>query len=267
MLPLRVTRLLPIALLVCLAAGAAEPRPAAARELTTDRPDTTETPFTVEPGRMQLEMSVASWTRDRLDGVRTTEWEVAPFNLRVGVTRATELGLFLTPQVHRTERLRGGPKTTTRGVGDVVLRGKLNFTGNDGGPFGSGVFVDVKLPTAAEGIGNDKTELAVAFPFTFEVAAGWDGAGMTVIERAYSDAGRYEAVWTNTLSFARDVANDVGVFFELVSTSGAGSHVLLFDCGVTRRFGPDLQLDAGVNIGLSRTAPDLGVFAGLSRRF
>ncbi|MES2694640.1 MAG: hypothetical protein V4773_14280, partial [Verrucomicrobiota bacterium] len=57
---------------------------AGTRELTTDRPDTTETPFTIEPGKVQLETSVATWSRDRLDGVRTTEWEIAPFNVRIG---------------------------------------------------------------------------------------------------------------------------------------------------------------------------------------
>lgn len=237
------------------------------RELTTDRPDTTETPFTVEPGRVQLEASVASWTRDRQQGVKTTEWEVAPFNARVGITPRTELGIFVTPQVRRTEEDRSGAKTVTRGVGDSVLRAKVNFTGNDGGAFGSGVMLDVKVPTAADGIGNDKTELAVTFPVTFEVGAGWDGAAMTTIERAYTDAGKYEGVWTNTFSLAREVVTDVGVFFEAVSTTGVGRHVLVFDCGVTRRLGPNLQLDAGVNIGVSKTAPDLGAFVGFARRW
>jgi len=237
------------------------------RELTTDRPDTTETPFTVEPGRVQLEASVASWTRDRQQGVKTTEWELAPFNARVGLTPRTELGFFVTPHVRRTEEDRGGTKTVTRGIGDSVLRAKVNFTGNDGGTFGSGAMFDVKLPTAADGIGNDKTELALTFPVTFEVGAGWDGAAMTVIERAYTDAGKYAGVWTNTVSVARDVATDVGVFLELVSTTGTGRHVLLFDCGVTRRLGPNLQLDAGLNIGVSKTAPDLGAFVGFARRW
>lgn len=267
---MRVLRLLPVPAALGFAAGclAAEPSARkAARELTTDRPDTTETPFTVEPGLAQLEMSAASFTRDRLDGVKTTEWEIAPLNLRFGVTPRSELGVFFTPHLWCTEQARGGAKTTVRGVGDTTLRAKFNFTGNDGGAFGSGVMFDVKLPTAARGLGNDKTELALTFPVTFEAGGGWDGAAMTVVERAYTDAGRYEAVWTNTLSFAREIARDTGAFFELVSTSGAGSHVLLFDTGVTRRLGPGLQLDAGLNIGLSRTAPDLGVFVGLARRF
>src|SRR5688572_22247357 len=73
-------------------------RPAGAlRELTTDRPDSTESPFTVDAGHLQLEMDVASYTRNRLDGVRTTEWVIAPFNLRYGITPNFEAGIFVTP--------------------------------------------------------------------------------------------------------------------------------------------------------------------------
>jgi hypothetical protein len=148
---------------------------AALRELTTDRPDATESPFTVDPGRVQLEMDAASYTRNRLDGVRTTEWVVAPFNLRYGLTRNTEVGIFVTPHVHVTEKDRGGAKTTVRGVGDTVLRAKWNLQGNDGGATAYGVFADVKLPTAADGLGNDKVEGAVTFPIAYEVGAGWGG--------------------------------------------------------------------------------------------
>lgn len=240
---------------------------AATRELTTDRPDATETPFTVEPGLLQVESSVASWTRDRQDGVRTTQWELAPFNLRVGVAKNLEAGIVITPHVHRTEELRSGAKVTTRGFGDTMLRGKVNFWGNDGGDTGFGVIADIKLPTAADGIGNEHTELALSFPLSFPVGLGWDGAAMTVIERLYTDAGKYEAAWTNTFSLARDLSKDTGCFLELVSTAGDGRHVLIFDVGITHRLTESFQLDTGLNIGISKTAPDLGAFLGFSHRF
>ena len=63
----------------------------AARPLTTDRPDATESPFTVEPGRVQVEVSAAQWTRDRhtpeRDGLTSVTWNVAPFNVRIGLGR------------------------------------------------------------------------------------------------------------------------------------------------------------------------------------
>lgn len=257
--------------LCCLAGGEARAAgPAAAgglRELTTDRPDSTESPFTVDPGHVQLEMDAVSYMRNRLDGVKTTEWALAPLNLRVGVGRSTELGVFVTPHMRVTEEPRGGPKTTARGIGDTTLRAKLNFWGNDGGPTAAGMFLDLKLPTAADGLGNDKVEGAATFPVAYEIGAGWEGAAMTAVGARYTEAGRRRAVWINTITFARDLAPDVGGFLELTSEAGDGPHVATFNCGVTRRLTPQFQLDAGVNLGITRTAPDLAVFAGLSRKF
>lgn len=41
------------------------------RDMSTDRPDATESPYTVDAGRIQLEMDLAGYTQDRRDGVTT----------------------------------------------------------------------------------------------------------------------------------------------------------------------------------------------------
>lgn len=259
------------AIVLATGLGAEEPglahRAHGLRELSTDRPDSTESPYTVDPGRVQLEMDAAVFTRNRLDGVKTTEWVIAPFNVRYGLTRRLEAGVFIVPHIHLTEEPRGGPKTTTRGFGDVVLRGKFNLWGNDGGPTAFGVFADLKLPTAADGLGNDKVDGALTLPVAFEIGAGWDGAGMTSVESVHTDSRGRRAIWVNTITAGRELVPDVGIFLELTSATGEGSHVATFNCGLTRRFGPNLQFDCGANFGITRTAPDLSLFAGVSRRF
>lgn len=257
------TAVLPVAAL--WAAEAARPA-GALRELTTDRPDATESPFTVDAGHLQLEMNVASFTRNRLEGVKTTEWDIAPFNLRYGVTPRCEVGIFVTPHLRVTEQFRGGPKSTLRGVGDTTLRSKFNFWGNDGGANALGLMLDLNLPTAATGLGNDKVEGAVTFPVAYELGAGWEGAAMTSLQVVHTGTAR-RPVWFNTITFARDLAEDLGGFLEFTSAAGDGAHVATFNCGLTRKLSPMLQLDGGINIGISRTAPDLAVFAGLSRKF
>lgn len=254
-------------LLLAASAFAAAAPAAGLRELTTDRPDATESPFTIDAGHAQLEMDVASYTRNRLDGVKTTEWAFAPFNVRMGLARNIEVGVFVVPYLRVAEEPRGGSKITVRGQGDTTLRTKVNFWGNDGGPTAGGIMADLKLPTARDGLGNDKVEGALMFPFAYELGAGWEGAAMTSVEAAFTDAGRRRAVWVNTITFARDLAKDVGGFLELASAAGDGAHVATFNCGVTRKLGPQLQFDTGLNIGITRTAPDLTVFVGLARKF
>lgn len=264
-LPAPLSRFLLAVLPAAAAAGSAAAAPAL-RELTTDRPDATESPFTIDAGRVQLELEAASYTRDRRDGVRTTEWALAPFNLRYGVTRHVELAVIVQPHQRVSTRTAGGPRTTVRGFGATTLRTKVNFQGNDDGGTAYGLIADLKLPTAAAGLDNDKVEGALTLPAAYEVGAGWSGGAMASVEFVHTETGR-RAVWINTVTFARELAENIGGFLEVTSAVGDGAHVATFNCGLTRRLGPRLQFDGGVNLGLSRSAADLTVFAGLARKF
>lgn len=263
--------LFPLVALGCgpeLATGAeiSAPTQGTLRDLSTDRPDTTESPITVNPGRVQLEMDGATYTRNRLDGVRTTEWGFAPFNLRYGLTTNLEAGVFFVPHLRITEQVRNGPKQTVSGIGDTTLRMKVNFWGNDGGPTAMGLIADLKLPTADEGLGNDHTEGSLSFPVSYEIGAGWEGAAMTSVEFAYTDRGR-RPIWVNTMTFVHEIVPTLNGFLEVTSATGDGGHAATFNCGLTHMINLNTQLDCGVNIGVSRNAPDLTVFAGLARRF
>src|SRR5437899_11612467 len=59
------------------------------RELSADRPDVTETPYTVDAGHFQLEMDVLRYAYDRYnsakDNVRRETVSIAPMILKLGV--------------------------------------------------------------------------------------------------------------------------------------------------------------------------------------
>lgn len=58
----------------------------------------------------------------------------------------------------------------------------------------------------------------------------------------------------------------VEAYVERSAETGAETIVTL-DGGFTYAVTDDLQLDAGTNVGVTKAADDLNVFAGLSRRF
>ena len=74
------------------------------RELSTDRPDKTESPYTVPAGRIQIEMDLANYTRDRRDGQRIETIGFAPFNVKLGIDRDTDVQLVVAPYIRRTLR-------------------------------------------------------------------------------------------------------------------------------------------------------------------
>src|SRR5688500_5011937 len=53
------------------------------REFSTDRPDVTESPYTVDAGHFQVEMSLVEYTLDDDGGAELDEFVVAPANLKV----------------------------------------------------------------------------------------------------------------------------------------------------------------------------------------
>ncbi len=244
----------------------------AAREFSTDRPDATESPFTLEPGRMQLEASAASWLRERYtsewDGIRVEIWNFLPFNLRLGLTPRWELQVVVDGHLDvKVEDRPLGIRIRQRGLGDITLRAKCNFWGNDGGKTAFGVMPFVKLPTASDGLGNDFVEGGIIFPFAMKLGREMSLGAMTELDLSRNERDSYDKIWINTVTLGRDLTDTLGAFVELTIETGAGKPALGFNTGLTFMVNDNLQLDAGVAIGLTRTAPDLVVTLGFSQRF
>ncbi len=72
------------------------------REMTTDRPDTTEVPFTVDAGHVQTESTLFGYTRTRpdIDGAVSDAFDFAYTNVRIGLTNDVELSLIWQPYGH-----------------------------------------------------------------------------------------------------------------------------------------------------------------------
>ncbi|MFH1498024.1 MAG: transporter [Verrucomicrobiota bacterium] len=273
-MPTTTRKLLPLLAIVACTGLTAASTQTAARPLTTDRPDATESPYTVEPGRVQLEISAADYTRDKnnpaRDGTRTETWSVAPLNIRIGLTASTELQLVYEPHIIERVKDRALATTTTeRGAGDLTLRYKLNLANNqaDGSP-AWGLMPYVKLPTADDALGNGNVEGGLIVPFAMDLSGGWGFGAMTelAVVRNAADTG-HRAAWLNTATVARDLTDRVGVFFETTALVGEGKPALTANTGFTVGVTDDLQFDAGVNFGLTRAADDLTVFAGLAWRY
>jgi hypothetical protein len=97
------------------------------RPLSTDRPDQTESAYTVDAGHFQIELDFLHYTYDR-DGsgggeVRTRAFSVAPFNLKVGLLNNVDLQLVVDPYV-RSKSVDRVADTTAKssGFGDVTTR-------------------------------------------------------------------------------------------------------------------------------------------------
>jgi len=102
------------------------------REMSTDRPDTTESAYTVDAGHVQIEMSLVDLTFDRRNAESATRraMAVAPMLVKVGVLNKVDVQIGIDPYVREEVRDRGtGVRETVEGFGDVVVRVKVNLWG------------------------------------------------------------------------------------------------------------------------------------------
>lgn len=246
------------------------------REMSTDRPDKTESPYTVDAGHFQLEMDVLSYThdRDRSGGgdTKVDSWAVAPINFKVGLFNNVDLQTVIETYNHITTEDRvAGTKDRQSGFGDITSRLKINLWGNDGGDTAFGVMPFVKYPTSQHQIGNNSVEGGIIFPLAVALPAGWDMGLMTEFDFNRNDnRPGHHVEFVNTITFGHDIIGKLGgyvEFFSAVSTERDARWVGTVDAGLTYGLTDNLQLDIGINVGVTKSADDYNPFVGLSWRF
>jgi hypothetical protein len=234
------------------------------RDLSTDRPDVTESAYTVDAGHLQIEMDLVAFTRDRHTPERdggSESWSFANTNIKLGLTNWMDLQVVVP--VH--QNVRRGPN----GFGDLTVRAKMNIWGNDSGDTALALMPFVKIPTADRGLGNDEVEGGLIIPFSASLPHEWAFGAMLEVDYLADDDGRgrhWDFVTSVTLSHA--IVGELGGYLEFVSiVSTETDWVATADAGLTYAVSADVQLDAGVNIGLTRAAEDFTPFVGISVRF
>jgi hypothetical protein len=246
------------------------------RELITDRPDKTESPHTVDAGHYQLEMDLLSCTFDRADvgGTRATvrTFAIAPINLKVGLLNNTELQVVA--QTYNVQRTRDGDANTPdviSGFGNVLVRLKTNLWGNDRGATAFGVMPFVKFPTNQHHLGNRALEGGIIFPLAIKLPREWELGAMTELDYLQNSAGSdYHEEFINSVTVGHSIIGELAgylEFFSVVSPEGTADWSGTFDFGCTYKVTANFQLDAGMNVGVTRSADNLNPFIGFSVRY
>jgi hypothetical protein len=255
-----------------LAAGSAAP---GLRDLTTDRPDVTESPFTVDAGHIQIESTLFGYSRSRADaaGVVTDTYEIATTNLRIGLTDNLEVDVVWQPYGIADRHADG---STARGIGSVDLRAKLNLWGNDGlakpGDTALALLPYVTLPTDGDnGIGESEVAFGLIVPLAVELGDGF-GLGLNAAANftRSADDPTYDAAVLTSASLAYEWTRRLGTYAEVVwefSRAGPEGDVVTLDTGFTYAISANWQLDTGINIGVTRSADPIAPFIGISARF
>jgi len=232
------------------------------RPMSADRPDFTESPYTVDAGAMQLEMSFMDFGKDG----KAESLSFAQANLKIGLLNDVDLQLVFTPFASFDDGM-----ISQSGFGDSQIRLKINMWGNDEGETAFAFMPFIQLPTATDGLGSGHVEGGLIFPFSMELR---DGVGLGLMfetDFTYDDIDDgYDAefIFTGVLGF--DLSERTGFYVEGISISSSDSDIDyrgILGVGATYALTKNLVLDVGINFGLTGEVDDVNVFTGLTVRF
>jgi hypothetical protein len=245
------------------------------RELSTDRPDQTESAYTVDAGRFQIEMDIANGVidRDRSVGgdVRSQVWGFSGMNLKAGLLNNVDIQFVLDGYVdsHVKDHV-ANQVTDDSGFGDVQTRLKINLWGNDGGRTAFAIMPFVKWPLSQSDLRNGKTEGGVILPLAVGLPNGWGMGVMTEFDFVHDGGGGYDTEYFNTITFSHDIAGNFGGYVEfaaLITPESGTDWQGQVGVGFTYGLDENTQLDFGCNFGVTESAPDFNPFVGLTLRF
>lgn len=192
------------------------------RELGTDRPDQTESPFTVDAGHFQAELDLFTFSHDRHNpegrDVRVDEWTVGPVNLKLGIWHHFDVQLIVEPyRSVRVEDRSTGPATVTRrsGYGDTTFRAKFNLWGNDGGRTALALLPVLTVPTSEDQLGVSAAEGGLLIPFNLEWPLDFD-LGLTSgggLSQDADEAGHHPG-FVNSIALGRTLGGRVSGYLE-----------------------------------------------------
>lgn len=229
------------------------------RDLSPDRPDTTESPITVEAGGFQVESSLWAFAKDHSDET----WTLGEMNLKAGLTSCTDFQLVLRPWIHE----RTGDGVTSEGFGDIEARLKWNLWGNDSGKTAGALMPYVSIPTHTA-VSTGEWEGGLIFPVSVELNDRLGFGCQVEAARAWnSDDSEYDWDILHSAVLGISITDKLGAFIEYVGVAGDGDYEATGNIGLTWASTENLQWDIAVGLGLNDAAEDLSIAQGVTFRF
>jgi hypothetical protein len=166
-------------------------------------------------------------------------------------------------------RIKSGGHSIS-GVGDIVVRLKQRLTADDA-KVQVALIPFAKLPTAKRPIGNRKVEGGLAVPFSFSLGGAAATFGPEVDVLADGEGKGRHAALINLVNLSGAVAPRLTLAAELWSNLNfdpAGTvKQASADAAIGYALSNEMQLDGGVNVGLTKDTADLELYTGISLRF
>jgi hypothetical protein len=241
----------------------------AMREMETDRPDITESPYTVDAGHIQYETDLYRLQREK--GTLSTKHThlFNQGNLKIGLLHSTSIQFGFQTYVSERERdLQSGELSKGHGIGDIDICIKQNLTGDDGGNFSIAVLPYLKFPTARY-TAESKYEGGIIVPMLLRLPGEWNlGSQLEADKLMDSEENGMHTELLQSLSIGHDIIKHLEGIGETYYRYDFKKHHWsnFLNASAQVEINKNFKVDAGINYGLQSDA-EKNYFVGTSLRF
>ena len=241
-------------------------------EMVTDRPDATESSETILPGYVQIESGMTFFDEDE-GGVESSGFAAPETLVRIGLDQNSELRLEFAGYQQLRERSAGGSTSKTNGYGDGGIGFKMKLGKNE--QLGDVAFLAMTtLPWGQSEVTSGRVEPSYRFTFAQDInedlSFGCNLGQAWVSEEDRSGDKDTRSVFQYTLSLGISMTDRLGSFVEFFGDvptgSGSSGPANSFNGGFTYLLKENVQLDLVSGVGLSGSAEDWFIGAGISIR-
>jgi hypothetical protein len=235
-----------------ISVAAGDSCPTSVDEIATDRPDVTNSSLVVPYGSLQAENGVDSTVThgsNALDGTNT--------RFRLGVAHCTE---FLIDVPNYFLAINGSQPT---GFSDAVASFKRQLPVPLG--FELSATAGLAFPSGSGQIAGRGYAPYFQFPWSHEIADGWEAAGMLTLFWFPNDSA-HSAIFEPTFSLEKAFGPAADMFLEYVGDYDHQRPSQVIDTGGAWRFAKTQQLDFHVGVGLNSSSIDHYFGVGYSFR-
>jgi len=237
------------------------------RAMETDRPDITESSYTVDAGHFQYEGDLSRFTILEDNRVRSRKIAFNNGTYKLGVTNSLDVHLVFETYVINYLHNNSGTNSIAEGLGDINLRLKKNITGNDGGKFALAVLPFIKIP-ALSFYKNNHIEWGLIFPYALNYLRDWSLSGEVQMQfLKQMGEMRYKPFYLQSFAAEHELTKKLAFFIETHFTYSDRDRTLanFADGGLILLFNNNLHFDCGINYGIQSYSYK-SFFVGMSFR-
>ncbi len=236
------------------------------RDMETDRPDVTESPYTVDAGHIQYEADVLRLTREESDVTKTKTLLVNQANIKIGITGSTAVQIgFQSYGLQEETEKSSGDISKTNGFGDIMLRLKQNITGNDKGNFVMAILPYAKIPSAQYD-DESRFEYGLIVPMLYKLPGDWNLGFQVEVDRLKDqDLPEMHTEFLQTLTISHPLTKNLDGIAETYYTYDFKAHEFsnYINAALQMEVAKNFKVDAGLNYGLQHHS-DKHYFIGFS---